>query len=144
MILWQAHLRRPCCNCNLLYMTKLDGLSGSWSLPTSSSPSVGSLSPSLSETNTEFLSLIFITLRGNSDTRDQRMAFLRHVSLMSRNAYLISMHLTSSSWGLGLGVLVEFKLLRCVVQNLSEMRKLADGFIKKLLRNQGDPGCFDD
>jgi hypothetical protein len=72
------------------------------------------------------------------------MAFLRHVSLMSRNAYLTSMHLTSSSWGLGLGVLVEFKLLRCVVQNLSEMRKLADGFIKKLLRNQGDPGCFDD
>jgi len=41
-------------------------------------------------------------------------------------------------------VLVELKLLRCVVQNLSEMRKLAYAFIKKLLRNQGDPGCFDD
>jgi hypothetical protein len=61
------------------------------------------------------------------------MAFLRHVSLTARNVYLISMHLTSSSWGLGLGVLVELKLLRCVVQNLSEMRKLAYAFIEKLM-----------
>ena len=72
-------------------------------------------------------------LKGSSGTRDQRWTFLRHVSLMVRNVYLISMHLTSSSWGLGLGVLVELKLLRCVVQNLSEMRKLAYAFIEKLM-----------
>jgi hypothetical protein len=83
-------------------------------------------------------------LKESSGTRDQRWTFLRHVSLMVRNVYLISMDLTSSSWVLDLGVLVELKLLRCVVQNLSEMRKLAYAFIKKLLRNQGDPGCFDD
>lgn len=83
-------------------------------------------------------------LKGSSGTRDQRWAFLRHVSLMVRNVYLISMDLTCSSWVLDLGVLVELKLLRCVVQNLSEMRKLAYALIKKLLRNQGDPGCFDD
>ena len=72
-------------------------------------------------------------LKGSSGTRDQRWTFLRHVSLMVRNVYLISMDLTSSSWVLDLGVLVELKLLRCVVQNLSEMRKLAYAFIEKLM-----------
>lgn len=63
-------------------------------------------------TNTELPSFEFIMLRGNSDTRDQRRAFLRHVSLMARNVYLFSMNLISNSWDSDLGVLVEFKLLR--------------------------------
>ena len=78
-------------------MTKLDRLSGSWSLPTSSSPSVGLIEPFFILTNTELLSFEFIMLKGNSDTRDQQIGFVRHVSLMVRNVYLISTDLTSSS-----------------------------------------------